>query len=261
MHYMQVLEMDSDLDSELEDSKTETPEEDNLSGVEMFLKSNGIRDGKTIIYESDNGTEEIDFEALDKSEQFGILKNLSRPDLDDHEIEAINYMRSNNVNLNQIIDYYVQQAVNSVSEPPTQHYEIDDYSDDEIFISHLTSSFPNLTEEEMIEELKSAKENPESFAKKIEIFKQDYIDQENLYIEEQQQMQLQQEQAFENTLIETARHFNEFVLDYRDPASESLTLEDDDKNTMLSYILDKDPNGITKFVSDLQKPEVLLDLA
>ena len=63
--------------SSSEEGTEETGEDDDLDAFSSFLKSRGIRDGKTIIYENEETgeTEEVDFGTLSKDEQLSILES------------------------------------------------------------------------------------------------------------------------------------------------------------------------------------------
>lgn len=90
----------------------EDPDKD-LDAFSAFLKSKGVRDGKTIIYEDEDTGEqkEVDFNSLDKAEQLEILNSLSDPGLTEDEIETINFLRKNNTSLQDVITFYQQKAI------------------------------------------------------------------------------------------------------------------------------------------------------
>ena len=61
--------------------------------------------------------------------------------------------------------------------------------------------------------------------------------------------------------VDTLNDFNYISLDYKDPKSDSLILEEKDKNLIYDYVFKQTPEGVTKFVEDLSKPEVIVELA
>ena len=61
--------------------------------------------------------------------------------------------------------------------------------------------------------------------------------------------------------VDTLNGFNYISLDYKDPKSDSLILEEKDKNRIYDYVFKQTPEGMTKFVEDLSKPEVIVELA
>ena len=132
----------------------ETPEvdENNLTAFESFLKSRGIRDGKTVVYENEDGeTEEIDFSTLSKEEQLEILNSVSDPGLSEDEVHTINYLRQNNASLQDVITYFQQQAIDEYikSQNIQPVYTVDDYTDDELYLADIKAKFPDMTEDEL----------------------------------------------------------------------------------------------------------------
>ena len=61
--------------------------------------------------------------------------------------------------------------------------------------------------------------------------------------------------------MNAASNFNEIQLDYTDDTSDSLTVDDEDKQQMMSYILDQDAEGKSQLVRDLEDPDRLIELA
>ena len=130
---------DPDLLDEPQDNPDDNGDDNTIADSDVlttFLSQYGIENGK-ITYENDNGdTEEVNFNELDSAEQLNILKELTTPDLADHEIETINFLRKNNVTLQDVVEYYSQVAVqNYIKEngPVQRDYSIDEYSDDELY--------------------------------------------------------------------------------------------------------------------------------
>lgn len=61
--------------------------------------------------------------------------------------------------------------------------------------------------------------------------------------------------------MNAASSFNEIQLDYTDDTSDSLTVDDEDKQQMMSYILDQDADGKSQLVKDLEDPDRLIEIA
>ena len=143
--------------SSSEEGTEETGEEDDLDAFSSFLKSRGIRDGKTIIYENEETgeTEEVDFGTLSKDEQLSILESLTDPGLSEDEIETINLLRKTNSSFQDIITYYQQQAIDEykAKNSSQETYTIDSYSDEELYLADQKAKFPEMTEEELIGKL------------------------------------------------------------------------------------------------------------
>ena len=149
-----------------DNSTEEIPDDiNNDDFINVFLNQYGLKNGM-ITYENEDGTtEEVSFNSLDNNEKLNILKELASPNLTEDEINTINYLRSNNATIQDVIDYYsnkaVQDYINQNGEI-SKKYKVDDYTDDEIYIADLKSKY-NMTEEDIKAELELAKENESLF--------------------------------------------------------------------------------------------------
>ena len=238
-----------------------------INPIEEFLKDNGIEDISKIKYEDENGEiQEVDFNSLSGEEQLTILKELSSSDFSESEINAITWLRNNNVTLEQAIDYFKQMAIeeykaslgNDISEP---HYDVDSYSDDELYFADLKARYTSMSDEELKYELDKAKENEDLFKKKVEIIRNDYKEKEKEAALEAQRKEEEEYNQLRSALTESVSNFKEISFDYKDPKSDVLVIEDDEKSKILSYLLEQDTNGYSQFFKDLNDPKVLVELA
>ena len=220
-----------------------------------FLSQYGIENGK-ITYENDNGdTEEVNFNELDSAEQLNILKELTTPNLAEHEIETINFLRKNNVTLQDVVEYYSQVAVqNYIKEngPAPREYSIDEYSDDELYFADLKAKYPEMTDEEIQADVDSAKENEELFKKKADAIRKQYKAKEDERTQAIQQQQKDQYVAFDNSIKQSITNFNEISLDYKDSKADALVIDNDMKNEIYNYLMRVDENGKSQFAKDLE---------
>ena len=241
------------------------PEEDDL--ITSYLKSHGISDPAKIQFENDEGgIDEVDFKTLSKDEQLTMLQELSTSQYTDYEKQVIDYLRKNNTDLQGVIDYYQKKAIEDYlaqnpNAVPQKTYSIDDYSDDELYMADLAARFQDLTEDELNEMLESAKVNEELFKKEVDSLRQFYKAEEDRQAEQAKLDEQQQYLALQNTLLDAASKFNEIVLDVDDPQSDSLEIEESDKQMMLDYLLAPDKDGQSRFDKDLSDPAALIELA
>jgi hypothetical protein len=249
-----------------EESPKNEPE---LDVWHQYLKDMGIADSKAIQFENEEGEiETVDFDSLDKETQLTMLKELSDPGLSEHETEVINYLRKNNVTLNDVIDYYAEQRLQQyLSENPDQvhqkKYSIDEYSDDELYLADLKNKYPTLTDEELLSELDSAKVNEELFNKKADAIRQQYKEYEEQSIKEQEQAEQQRYEALQQNITNAVLNFKEVSID-PDPESEDwrgIEIEDGDRQHILAYLLDQDQEGKSQLVKDIEDPNSLIELA
>lgn len=252
-------------DDKNNNAKNESDYSDNV--LYTFLQSRGIEDPSKIQMEDEDGNvNEYDFNSLSFDEQKTILEELTNPGITDYEASVINFMRKNNASLEQIVDYYSEQRLKAyLEENPDvvrqQAYSIDDYTDDQLYVMDLKVKFPDFTDEELLSKLDSAKENETLFAKEVNTLRNLYKAQED---QERQNAEEQQRQAqidLRNDLTNVVSAFNEIALDYQDPESDSLVIEDADKADIISYLLDQGPDGKSQFVKDVEDPKALIEMA
>lgn len=261
-----VEETPEDLIENASEEEETTPDYSDNS-LYRFLQERGVKDPSKLQFTNeDNTVEEIDFSSLSTEEQLDILKQVTDPGLTDNEINTINYLRQNNVTLEQVVDYFAQQRLEQYlsQHPEAIHqktYTIDDYSDDDLFLVDLKSRYPDFTDEELLNELESAKSNEELFKKKAEVLRNSYKEQEDRAEAERMQLEQQQVEDLRNNLRDAANQFNEIQLDYTDNESDSLIIDEEDKQQMMSYILDQDSEGKSQLIRDLEDPDRLIELA
>lgn len=251
-----------------EGSSEDDNENDNEDFLGKFLKDYGLVDKKVTYQNEDGSTEEVAFDDLDPGEKLNILRQLTTPNLSKDEIGAINYMRKNNATMKDIADYFyekgkVEGKENYIKEngPIQKNYTVDEYTDDELYVADLKSKYQNMTDEEIQIELDTAKENEELFKKKIETIRNQYKLMED---KEAQEIKLEKENQyndFKNAIKNQLTNFNEVSMNYRDVKSDSLQIENEEKDEIFKYILDQDENGATQFFKDLNNPEKLVEMA
>lgn len=229
-----------------------------------FLRTYGVENGK-ITYENDNGeTEEVNFNELDSAEQLNILKELTTPNLAQHEIDTINFLRQHNVTFQDAVEYYSRRAIENYIQtngPVQKDYSIDDYTDEELYFADLKAKYPNMTDEEIQSDLDSAKENEELFKKKADSIRNQYKTNEDERARYYQQQQQQQIKAYDDAIKYALTNFNEITLDYKDSHADSLVIDNKMKNDVYRYVMQVDESGISQFARDLQNPETLVRIA
>lgn len=246
---------------------TEEPEDTSVNDsiVAEYLKSYGISDPSKIQFENEEGgVDEVDFNTLSKEEQLTMLKELGDPGYTDYERNVINWMRSNNTDLQGIVDYYANQAVQNYinsQAAPEKSYSIDEYSDEELYMADLKARFPDFTDEEIEDKLASAKLNEETFKKEVDSLRSYYKAEEDAQAQESEAQEQQQYEALRNSVLDAASNFREILLDSEDPNGDALEIEDADRQQMLSYLLEPGVDGRSQFDKDLSDPAALIELA
>lgn len=246
-----------------DDDPAEDKQPDLIGGVEIvnkLLATKGI-EGTMIKYEGEDGEiEEVDFYSLPADEQLAILTSDDSDHnygLDESEITTVNFLRENGVTFEEAIEYYKKQAIQEhLDSQNIVGIEVDQYSDEDLFAIDLKAKYDNLTEEDIKIELEKQLEHPELFKKKVDKLRTDYKQIEEEQIES---ARLQEEQDQEQKVIELRGKLISVAEGIEDIGG--LDLDNNDKNQVLAYILDKDINGISPFIKSLDSPKQLFELA
>lgn len=243
------------------------PELDDRSIISEFLKSRGIEDISKIKYEGEDGEEEeIDWDSLDSSEKLSILNQLnsgSENDLDDSELQLINTIRSSRMSPSEYLNYITQRGVYQYSQSlqgANQVYEIDQYSDEDLFITDLITRMgrENITDDEAREALDRAKANEALFKKQASAIRNEYkkIEDENrqyeLYLEEQRRQE--QYNQFAKSIQDQIVGFNEFQ-------GFELNMDQEDKEELYDFIVGFDEAGNSILGKAINDPSVLVKMA
>lgn len=245
----------SDL-SNIEDELFGESKTENSELINNLLAQRGITDASKIQIEDEDGNiQELDFNSLPIEEQLEILQQ-ETPELDDSEIETINYLRENGIGIQELIEYHRNQAIQEYLQSQQIDYTVDNLSDEELYKLDIASRYEDLSEEELEIELQKELNNPDLFKKKVdklrEVYKQEEIAEQT---ELAKQAELEEEQNYQvliDSMVEVAQETNELF---------DLELEDEDKEEVLQFLLNKDINGQSEFVKLLNDPKALFQLA
>ena len=242
--------------SSIEDELFGESKTENSELINNLLAQRGITDASKIQIEDEDGNiQELDFNSLPIEEQLEILQQDS-PELDDSEIETINYLRENGIGIQELIEYHRNQAIQEYLQAQQTNYTVDNLSDEELYKLDIASRYEELSEEELEIELQKELNNPDLFKKKIdklrEVYKQEEIAEQT---ELAKQAELEEEQNYQmlvDSMVEVAQGTDELF---------DLELEDEDKEEVLQFLLNKDINGQSEFVKLLNDPKALFQLA
>ena len=257
-------------DPKIEDTRYHTDDKDpkgnddeyeqgEIDLITKMLLNKGVQDPTKIKFENDNGDiEEVSFYDLDEDEQLNILQGLDTEDqnldidsdLSDVEIEAINFMRENNATLNDIVEYYQNQAVEAYkANQGAVKYEIDDYSDQDIFAADLGLRFPDLSDDEIATEVERAMENETLFNKKVAALRVQFKENEKSIIAQELNEKFETDKV---GLINSAKKINNIGI---------VELDNNDKNEVLHVLLERDINNKTLFDKAIDDPSTRFKIA
>lgn len=243
-------------DSNEEESEPEPEKEEKEDYLTRILKSKGVDKSRVRIENEEGDIEEWDFDDLDDDTKYGILSQQDIP-LSDDEIQDINFLRRNRMNLRDFAKYQQEQAVKDyLAQNQNPQYTVDQVSDDDLFKFELKEQMPDLTDEEVDEQLNKAKENESFFRKKIQALRTEYKNMEDAQTKQMEaDAQAQSEQQFNamaQAIVSAARNIDEM---------NGMVLDDDDKEEVLSFLLDRDANGQSQFYKLFENPDALFKMA
>ena len=236
-----------------------------------YLKSLGIADPDKLAFEGDDGEiEERSFTELTREEQLNVLKELNATEpvdglsgLSKEELEYVNFARQNNVTMEQMMKNYAEQylqnylTTNNLNVPDS----IDNYSDDQLYLSDLAAKYPSFTDEELASKLEAAKQNEELFTKEVTELRNYYKAQEQEFAKKQEEQKQAEAAELQTTIVNAVKNFNGVYLDYTDEQSDSIEIEDADKEDIYAYLTSQGPDGLSQFAKDLQNPDTLVEMA
>ena len=240
----------------------DNPESDDFIG--SLLKEYGIENRK-ITYELEDGeTKEEDWDSLSVEERVNIIKELTTPQITEDEIQAINYLRSQNISFQDALQYAYQKGLNEyAAQNEVKDYAVDQYSDDELYLAELKNKYGDMSEEEMKQDLEAAKENTDLFNKKVEIIRKQYKAIEDEKAKEQVRLQEEQYNNFVESVKTSLENFNEIPMDYKDTSEDRLgiEIEESQKAEVWEYLLKRNEEGVTQFYKDISEPTNLVKAA
>ena len=236
-------------------------ENSETSILDDYLKSLGIENAKISVLDENDEEQEINFYDLTKEEQLEILKaaepeqEIPDHDLDESEIELLNQIRESQLSVEEFLEAYKASIIDEIGQGAAPEYSIDSYDDQELYLLDLKQKF-DLTDEELAKKLEYELQDEALFKKQVDTLRAEYKQLEDQYNEAQKQEaeDLKEEQfnQFSETMVNVALQTPEFY---------GIELDDDEKNEVLSQILDLDENGTSEFYKSLNDPKKLYELA
>lgn len=237
--------------------------------ISELLKSKGIKDSSKIKYETDSGeVEEVDWNSLSAQEQLNILRsennssNNSNNELDDAEIDFINTIRNSKMSPQEYINYVQNRGIQQYlqnNQVAQYSYQIDDISDDELYIADIISKIgeENISNEELESLLENAKSNEILFKKQVDAIRNEYRSIENnnrmQETEMQRQQQIEQYNVFAESVENEIRSFTDFC-------GYDLSMDESEMEELYDFITGFDEAGVSVFGKCLNNPETLVKM-
>ena len=248
-------------DSEVEYSDSdynEDYEESSKDYISMLLESRGIDRNKVQILDEEGNPTEVSFDSLSEQDKFDILNYQDDPVLpEDHEIQMINFLRQNNMTLQDFAEWQRQEAIQEYLAQQQTTSDIDSYSDEEIVAYDYIKRFgESMSDEEIDAEIERLKADPDAFAKRVTLLRNAFK------AEEEAQAKLYQDEA----AAQQAENEKMFVDTYRNAMAsidsiQNTELDDNDRDELLQFVLEKDQANRTGLSKAMDNPENVLKMA
>lgn len=231
-----------------------------------YLKSRGINPS-SVKFANDKGeTEEVDFNSLSREEQLEILGYRDEPenDLDEGEILLLNDLRNNRLTAQEYVEALKRQAIqeylDSGQGSTESRYDVDSYTDEELYILDKKARIPDLSDEDIQQALEHAKSNQTLFEKEVASLRTEYkqVEQQKLEVQEREEATEREqelrdfEDSISNAIIDNSK------LDFGDT---TLTFSEDDMQEIASFILDSDTAGVRYIQKALSDPKTLVQMS
>lgn len=241
------------------DDSEYTHEPDNTTDyVSRLLESRGIDRNKIQMVDDDGNVSEVRFDELSDQDKFDILNYQETPVLpEDHEIEMINYLRRNNMSLQDFAEWQRQDAIQEYLKNQQPTSDIDSYTDEEVIAYDFIRRFgEEMSDEEIDTEIARLKDDPEAFAKRVALLRGSFKS------EEEAQMRLYQDQE----LSRAKENESKFVDTYYAAASnidsiQNIELDNNDREELLRFVLEKDQANRTGLSKAMDNPDNVLKMA
>ena len=243
-----------------EQNDTEEEKEDFISSL---LKSRGIEDKSKIKFATEEGdVEEVDWDSLSNEDRLNILSSSESTfenTLDESEVQLISTIRNSGMSPSEYLQFVgngeVQRYIQNTQQP---QYEIDAYSDDELFLMDFMSRTGDITEDEAMEALERAKANETLFNKQVEAIRKEYKQAEQ---ENQMQAQLEQEQAAQQQYEQFSNQIVDEINGLTEIRGFDLNMNEEDMQSLYDFITGKDQAGNNYFAKALSDPRILVKTA
>lgn len=254
----QSVESVDDDDVSYTDDDFNNDSEESGDYITRLLQSKGIDRSKIQILDEEGNPSEIDFDSLSDAEKFDILNYQEEQALpSDEEIQTINFLRQNNMSLQDFAEWQRQEAIQEYLSQQQTQSDIDAYSDEEVVAYDYIKRFgESMSDEEIDAEIERLKADPDAFAKRVSLlrnaFKAEEEAQAKLYQDEAAAKQAENEQMFINTYHQAAGNIDSI---------QNTELDDNDRDELLRFVLEKDQANRTGLSKAMDNPENVLKMA
>lgn len=227
------------------------------SYLDLLLQAKGLNKDEIQIYDENNNLTKVPFDSLSEQEKFDVLSGADTPAIDDSELQVLNYLRQNNMSLQDFADWQKQVGVQEYLAQQQPVSEIDSLTDEEVVAYDFIKRFgDSLSDEEVDNEVERLKSDPEAFSKRVQLLRTAYKNEEEaqkkLYEDQETTKRQEDEKAFISAYNTALQNIDSI---------QGIELDSSDKNELMQFVLAKDQSGRTELSKALDDPESVLKMA
>jgi len=246
------LDEDDDDAGEPADPKdTDTDTNVDISGIELYLSQFDI-EGGMIAFEDNTS---VHFNDLTPEKQAEVLQQLHNTSastieetygLDDNEIGMINYLRANNLSVNDMIENMATERVNTIlARQESASVDYDALTEDAVYLKFLSKSNPEATTEQLEDDLRIAKSGS-TFSKVTaslrEQFKSEQVAELRAANDMEKRAQLDELEDQRRLVVDTVKSITDVA---------GVAVNDDVKNSILDRVLEVNDDGDSVFMEEV----------
>jgi len=242
--------LDGDNDDEPGEPKDNEGSVD-ISGIELYLAQFDI-EGGVIAFE--DGTTSH-FNDLTPDKQAEVLQQLHETNtpaiedvygLDDTEVGMINYLRANNLTVEQLIETMAEERVNTIlARNQSASVDYDTMPADSVYLKFLSKSDPDATEDQLEENLRIAKSasNYEKLTATLrEQYKSEQLAEARSANDMEKRAQLDELEDQRRLVVDTVKGITDVA---------GVQVNDDVKNSILDRVLEVNDDGDSIFLGEV----------
>ena len=136
--------------------------------------------------------------------------------------------------------------------------ELDDFTDDDLFMADLQARIPDITDEELENALTQAKSNEELYKKQVSGIREEY---KRLEDQKNQEREAYEQQQQTDSFNQFADSIGNSINQLSDIGGLEVDLDDEDKSEIADFILGTDKAGVSNLGKALNDPDTLTKMA
>lgn len=247
---------------EVEEKEWMEPSSNQYSDIiNDVLTSKGINPSAIKFEDEQGNIQERDWNSLTREEQFNILNTPEAgPQLSDEETKLLESIRQQGLSIEEYENLLRQQGAQYATQQYEQQepvYQVDDISDDDLFVYDLRSKV-EMTDEQAQRALEKAKEDPDIYVKQVEAIRNQYRDLEQQDAQERQAIAQQQ---YQDQFNQFADSINYQIDNMGGIGGLDIQLSPEDKEELSEFILGRGADGVSNLGRAVNDPETLVKMS